>query len=64
MTASTATGLSNFNTYNLNVSAANSGVDFGNTRVGKLILKKVVTTTGNQKSTDQLGSERVIYQYP
>jgi hypothetical protein len=64
LTASTATSLSNFNAYDLNVSAANSGVDFGNTRVGKLILKKVVTVTGNQKSTDQLSSAKVIFQYP
>jgi len=64
LSASTATSLSNFNSYDLNVSAANSGVDFGDTRVGKLILKKVVTVTGNQKSTDQLSSEKVIFQYP
>ena len=64
LTASTATSLSNFNAYDLNVSAANSGVDFGTTRVGKLILKKVVTVTGNQKSTDQLSSEKVIFQFP
>jgi hypothetical protein len=64
LTASTATSLSNFNSYDLNVSAANSGVDFGDTRVGKLVLKKVVTVTGNQKSTDQLSSEKVIFQYP
>jgi hypothetical protein len=64
ITASTTTSLSNLNSYDLNVSAANSGVDFGNTRVGKLSLKKVVTVTGNQKATDQLGSEKVIFQYP
>jgi hypothetical protein len=64
LSVSTGTTLTNLNNYNLNVSAENFGVDFGNTRVTKVMLKKVVSFTGNQKSTDQLGSEKVVYSHP
>jgi hypothetical protein len=64
LSVSASTTLPNLNSYNLDVSADNFGVDFGNNRVKKVVLKKVVSFTGNQKSTDQLGSEKVVYDNP
>jgi hypothetical protein len=64
LSVSASTSLPNLNAYSLNVSADNFGIDFGNNRVKKVVLKKVVSFTGNQKSTDQLGSEKVIYDNP
>ena len=67
LSVSTATSMVNLNSYDLNISAENSGIDFGNTRVGKLIMKKVIKSTklnGNSGDTTALGSDRVIYQYP
>jgi hypothetical protein len=64
LSVSTATSIANLNNYDLNVSAANFGIDFGTTRVAKVVLKKVVSFVGNKKDeVDQLGSERVIYSH-
>jgi len=64
LAASTATTLSNLNSYDPNISLANTGIDFGSTRVAKLGLKQVKTVTEDEKVTEHLSSEQVLYEYP
>lgn len=64
LTASTPTTISSLNAYDPNVSIANTGIDFGSTRVAKLSLKQVKTVTEDNKATEHLSSEQVLYQYP
>jgi len=69
LSVSTGTNLSNLNGYDITgtLSANNSQVDFGNTRVSKLMLQQIRTYTGsgnNSKVTSQLGSAKTVYQYP
>src|SRR5262249_11155017 len=69
LTTSASTPLSDLNGYDITgtVSGNNSGVDFGNTRVSKIVLQAIRTYTGtgnNTKSTSQLGTAKTIYSYP
>lgn len=59
----TSTSLTSLNSYDPNVSTANTGIDFGAGCVDKLTLKKIRLYTGNQKSVEQ-AVERVVYQHP
>ncbi|MBI2825112.1 MAG: hypothetical protein HYX69_10540 [Planctomycetia bacterium] len=61
LTVSAQSSLTNLNSYDPNVSTANAGIDFGNARVNKIILRKVRTYTNNQKSVEQV-ADRVVYQ--
>jgi hypothetical protein len=58
---SAQTPLQNLNFYNVNFSTGNSGVEFGNQRVSKLILRKVRVYESNKKSTEQ-ALERIVFQ--
>jgi hypothetical protein len=58
---STPTSLVNLNSYDPNLTTANSGVDFGNRRVDKLVLRKIRLYSGNKKLVEQ-ADERVVYQ--
>ena len=51
--------MTDLNSYDPNVSATNSGVDFGSARVTKLVLSKVRTYTGNSKSIEK-ALDRVV----
>jgi hypothetical protein len=59
LTVSTPATLSYLNSYDLTggVSAANSGVDYGNQRVSKVIIKSIIPYLGSKKSpgADSLG---------
>jgi len=59
LTVSTSASLDYLNSYDLTggVSAANSGVDYGNQRVSKLTIKSITPYTGNKKTpgADSLG---------
>jgi hypothetical protein len=58
---STNTSLNDLNNYDPNVTCTSSGVEFGNARVQKLILRKSRIYTGNQKSVET-SLDRVIFQ--
>ena len=58
---STNTSLSELNNYDPNVTCAGSGVEFGNARVQKLILRKSRIYIGKQKSVET-SLERVVFQ--
>ncbi|WP_345322108.1 hypothetical protein [Novipirellula rosea] len=58
---STQTTLANLNTYDPNITANSSGVEFGNQRVNKLILRKVRVYTNNKKSIEQ-AVDRVVFE--
>lgn len=60
LSVSTNTNLIDLNAYDPNVTAAYSGVDFGNSRVDKLILRKVRTYTSGKKSVER-ALDRVVY---
>jgi len=60
LTASASSNLVDLNSYDPNVSAANSGVDFGNARVNKLILRRVRTYTNGKKNVER-ALDRVVY---
>jgi hypothetical protein len=60
LVASTNVSFNNMNGYDANVSADNSGVDFGNQRVQKLILRKVRTYDNNKKSIEK-ALDRVVF---
>lgn len=60
LTVSAASSLNDLNAYDPNVSAANSGVDFGGAQVGKLILRKVRTYSNGKKNIDR-ALDRVVY---
>jgi hypothetical protein len=67
--SATVSGLSDLNSYDItgNTSGNNSGVDFGNARVSKLVVQAIRTYTGtgnNTKTTSQLGAAKTIYSYP
>lgn len=69
LTTSASTNLSDLNGYDITgtLSSNNSGIDFGNTRVSKIVLQAIRTYTGtgnNTKSTSQLGTAKTVYQYP
>lgn len=59
---SATTTLKDLNAYDPDWTVANSGVDFGDMRVSKLVLKKIRVYTANQKSVEQ-AIDRVVYQY-
>lgn len=58
---SAQTSLQNLDTYDPNATTDLSGVEFGNSRVRKLILRKVRVYTNNKKTTEQ-ALDRVVYQ--
>lgn len=66
LTVSTAATLNYLNSYDLTggVSAANSGVDYGNQRVSSVIIKSIIPYLGSKKSpgTDSLnGATKQVY---
>ena len=60
-TVATSTTLSDLNSYDPNVTWQNSGVEFGNMRVQKLVHRKTRIYTGKQKSVET-SLERVVFQ--
>ena len=58
---SAPTSLHDLNSYDPNVTCQNSGVEFGNMRVQKLMLRKTRVFTGKQKSVET-SLERVVFQ--
>ena len=58
---SAPTSLSDLSSYNPNVTCQSSGVEFGNLRVQKLMLRKTRIYTGKQKSVET-SLERVVFQ--
>lgn len=58
---SAPTSLNDLNNYDPNVTCRNSGVEFGNMRVQKLLLRKTRIYTGKQKSVET-SLERVVFQ--
>jgi hypothetical protein len=61
LTVSAQTTLQNLNSYDPNATTTLSGVEYGNQRVEKLILRKVRLYTNNKKSVEQ-ALERVVFQ--
>jgi hypothetical protein len=61
LVVSASTSLSNLNSYDPNVTVANTGIDYGSQRVDKLVLRKIRVFTDNKKSVEQ-AIERVVFQ--
>lgn len=61
LVVSKQTSLQDLNAYDPNVTTDASGVEYGNSRVSKLTLRKLRVYTGNKKSTEH-ALDRVVYQ--